>query len=78
MIRHQHIRITDLFVDLDGFYEVNVPLIGINLNKIVTMAPDIAEMYIEYLVARSEVANDVVNLYPWIRQHLRDRALAKI
>src|SRR5277367_3556457 len=78
MIRHQHIGITDLFVDLDGFYEVNVPLIGKNLHKIVAMAADVAEMYVEYLVARTEVANDVVDFYAWILQHLRDRALAEI
>src|ERR1700733_14216368 len=62
VVRHEHIGITDLFVHLNGFYKVDVPFIGIDLQEIIPMAANIAEVHIEDLVARTEIADDIVDL----------------
>src|SRR4030088_3138101 len=42
------------------------------------MAANITEMHVEDLVAGTKITDDVVDLGARIREHFRDRALAKI
>src|SRR5215469_3711844 len=71
MIRHKHIRIVNFLVDPDGFYEIDVTLVGINLQKIVAVAANIPKMDVEYFLSRSEVTDNVKDFLPGIYQHLR-------
>ena len=60
VIGHEHVGIADLFVDVDGFDEIDVALVGEDFDEVVAMAADVAEVYVEDLLAGAEVADDVV------------------
>ena len=75
MIRHQHIGITDFFVHLDRFDEIHITLIRVYLHEIIAMAANVAEMYVEYLVAGTKIANDVEDLHAGILEHFREMCI---
>src|SRR4051794_32763901 len=78
MVGHQHVRVANLFIELDDLHEVDVALIWIHLYKIVAVTTNVPEMHVEYFLTTSKVANDIEDLRAWILQHLGNRSLAKI
>src|ERR1700676_505210 len=78
MIRHQHIGITNFVVHVKGFDEIDIPLVRIHFQEVVSMPANVSEMNIEYLLACAEISNYVKDLFPRIGKHLRDSALAEI
>src|SRR3954468_3223801 len=60
MVRHQQVRIADFPVDLYRLNKIDVAFVRIDLHKIVTMPPDIAEMDVEDLLARAEIADHII------------------
>src|SRR5881275_3272997 len=54
VVRHQQVRIADFPVDL------------YRLHKIVTMPPDIAEMDVEDLLPRAEIADHIIDFFTWV------------
>src|ERR1700682_99753 len=57
MVGHQHVWITDFFVDLNGLDEIDIAFVRINLDKLVPMPADITEVDVEDLLARAKVTN---------------------
>src|ERR1700730_9608250 len=78
VIGHKHVRIVDFLVDPDGFHEIDVALVWVNLQKIVAVAANVPEMNVEYFLSRSEVTDDVKDFLPGVCQHLRNRSLAEV
>src|SRR6185312_3030397 len=70
--------IADLFIHAESFDEIDVAFIGIGLDEVVAMAPDVAEVDIENLLARSEVADHVIDFLAGIGQHFGDGPLAEV
>src|ERR1700722_7165222 len=78
MVGHEHVLVAHFFVDLKSFDKVNVPFIRIGFDKVVAMAANVAEVHVENLISRAEVANHVEDLSAGVGKHLADGALAKI
>ena len=78
MVGHQQIGITDLYINLECFDEVDITLVGVDLLEIIAVAPDIPEVHIEDLLPRAEIPDHLVNFLPGIVKHFRDCALAKV
>ena len=78
VIGHQHVGVANLFVDLDRLDEIDVAFVGIDFDELIAMPADVAEMNIEDLFARAEVADDIEDFDARIREHLRDCALAEV
>src|SRR2546430_8981396 len=78
VVGHQHAGIPNLFVNLNGFHEVDITLIRVYFDEIVAMAANIAEVHIEYLLPQTEVTYHVKNLLAWGLEHLGYRALAEV
>src|ERR1019366_6953433 len=49
-----------------------------DLNKVITVSTNVSEMYVEDLLARTEVTDDIKNLHAWILKILRDSSLAEV
>jgi hypothetical protein len=73
-----HILMSDLFVCKHRFVHVDGPFIGRDLRELVTMPSNIAEVHVENLLPRPEVANDFGNLLTGVLAHFRDSTLAEI
>ncbi len=78
VVRHDHVLVADLFVDLHRFDEVDVAFIGEGFDEVIAVAADVAEVDVEDLVARAEVTDDVEDLFSGIGEHFGDRALAEV
>ena len=78
MIGHQHVLVADFLVCLNSLHHVHVALIGVDLDKVVTVAADVAEVDVEDLVALAKVTDNVVYLLARIGKHFGDSALAKV
>src|ERR1700720_1094963 len=78
VVGHQHARIANLFVNLDGLHEVDITFIRVYFDEIVAMAANIAEVHIEDLLPHTEVTDHVKNLLAGVLEHLGYRALAEV
>lgn len=78
MVGHEHVLVADFLVGLDGFDHVDVTLVGVDLDEVVAVAADVAEVDVEDLVAGAEVADDVVDLGSGVGEHLGDGSLAEV
>ena len=78
MIGHEHVGIADLLVDVNGLHEIDVAFVGIDLDEVVAMAADIAEVHVEDLLARAEVADDIEDFDARILEIFRDGSLAEV
>ena len=78
MVGHKHVGITNLLVHLDGLDEIDVAFVGVDLDEVVAMAANIAEMNVEDFLARAEVADDVEDLRAWIFEVFRDGPLTEV
>ena len=59
VVGHEHVGIADLLVHLDRLHEIDVAFVGKDLDEVVAMAANVAEMDVEDFFARAEVADDV-------------------
>src|SRR5580700_8434808 len=78
MIGHKHVGITNLLVNLDRFDEVDISFVGEDLNKIVSVATDVAEVHIEAFLASAEISNHIKNFHPWVVEIFGDGSLAEV
>src|ERR1051325_3252637 len=78
MIRHDHVRITHLPVRQHRLDHIHIPLVRIDLHKIVAMPANVSEVNIEDLLPLPEIPNDVEDFLPRFGEHLADRPLAEI
>ena len=78
MIGHKHVGITNLLVNLDRFDEVDISFVGEDLNKIVSVATDVAEVHIEDFLASAEISNHIKNFHPWVVEIFGDGSLAEV
>ena len=78
VVGHQHVGVADLLVDVDGFDEIHVAFVGIDFDEVVAMAANVAEMHVENLLARAEVADDVEDFDVGIFEIFGDGSLAKV
>src|ERR1035438_7559023 len=78
MIGHEHIGVADFLVHLDCFHKVDITFVREDLNKVITVSTNVSEMYVEDLLARTEVTDDIKNLHAWILKILRDSSLAEV
>ena len=65
-------------VDHHGLHEIDIAFVGVRLDEIVALAADVAEVYVENLLARPELADHVEDLFAGILQHLRYGPLAEV
>src|SRR3954453_7542667 len=61
MVRHQQVRIADFLIDLNRLDKIDVALVRIDLDKIVTMPADVSEMNIENLLSRAEISDHIID-----------------
>src|ERR1700744_1745419 len=62
VIGHEHVLVSDLFVDLQGSDEIDVPVVRIRLAKVVAVPSNITEMHVEDLVAAAEITDHTKDL----------------
>ena len=78
VVGHQQVRVADLFVHLYGPDEIDVALVRVHFHEIVAPPADVAEMHVEDLLARAEIADQVVDFLAGVVEHLGHRALAEV
>src|SRR3954465_5149208 len=78
MVRHQHPGESNFLVDAHRLQHVDVAVVDERFLEAQEPAANVSEMHVEDLVARTEVADHVVDFFPRFGQHLADRALAEI
>jgi len=78
VVGHQHVLVVDLVERPHDLEHVHVPLVGVHFQEVVPSSPDVAEVDVEDLLSDSEIADDVVDLRPWVIEHLCGGAEAEI
>lgn len=63
MIWHQHVGIADFLVHFDRFHEIDITFIWEDLDEVIAMSANVAEVYVEDFFAGTEVSDDVEDLY---------------
>src|ERR1017187_2053090 len=78
MIGHHHVGIANLLVDPKRLHEIDIAFVGEDLHKVVAMSANVAEVHVEDLLSRAEVADDVKDFNARIVNSFRDRSLTEI
>ncbi len=78
VVGHQRAVVPNFFVDARGPQHVDAAVVDEGFAEIQAAAFDVAEVHIEDLLARSEVANHVVDLLAWLFELLRHGALTEV
>src|SRR5579864_555062 len=78
MIGHKHVGVTDLLVNLDCFDKVNIAFVRKDLNKIVPVSANVAEVDVEDFFANAKISNHIKNLHRWVFEIFRDGSLAEV
>src|SRR5580658_2856484 len=78
MIGHEHILIPDFLVHLDRFHKIDIAFVREDLHKVIAVPANVAKVYVEDLLALTEVADHVEDLHAWILKILGDSSLAEV
>src|ERR1700674_522041 len=78
MIGHEHVGIADLLVNLDRFDEIDIAFVREDLDKIVSVTPDITKVYVEDFLASAEITNNIENLHRRVLEIFGDGSLAEV
>src|SRR6266851_623230 len=78
VVRHQHAVVSDLPVYTGTLEKVDVTFVRKCFAEIQPVPHNVAEVYVEDLLARTKVADHAWDFFGWVIQHFADRTLAEI